>query len=184
MPLFAGATFSLWFLDRPGPWYRWKIACLSGLIAGGLGLLVGQLITHVWARERPFVAHPLDTVLLTPPSHEASFPSDHAVAAFAIAVSVALVGGRRVGALFLAGATMVTLARVFVGLHYPGDVGGGALIGLAAALVVFFVGRGRWAPIVRLLSKLTDPLASLAWRARDALGGRRRLRFPRFSTGA
>lgn len=143
---------------------------------------MSQVITHLWARERPFVAHPRDTLLLTPPSPEASFPSDHTVAAFAIAFSVAFVGGRRAGAFFLAGASVVALTRVFVGLHYPGDIAGGALIGLGSALVVFFTTRGRWIPIVRALSRLTDPIAVPVWRARDAFQARRRVRSARCST--
>jgi undecaprenyl-diphosphatase len=173
VPLFALATVSLWFFDRPGPGYRWKIACISGLASAGLGLLFSQAITHFWVRERPFVAHPAQTLLLAPPSHEPSFPSDHAVAAFAIAFSVALIGGRRVGALFLAGASLVAVTRVLVGLHYPGDVAGGALVGLLASLLVFFAGGGRWFRIVALLSAVTDPLIAPAWRAFDAQKRRR-----------
>ena len=167
VPLFVVGTAALWFLDRPGPWYRWKIACLAGLASAALGLLAGQVITHLWARERPYVAHPDETLLLGHPSHEPSFPSDHAVAAFAIALSVALIGGRRMGALFLAAATVIGVTRVFVGLHYPGDVAGGALIGSASALVVFFASDSHWVPLVRVLSRLTDPLVRPAWRALD-----------------
>jgi undecaprenyl-diphosphatase len=173
VPLFALATVSLWFFDRPGPWYRWKVACISGLASAGLGLLLSQAITHVWVRERPFVSHPTQTLLLAPPSSEPSFPSDHAVAAFAIAFSVALVGGRRVGALFLAGASLVAITRVLVGLHYPGDIAAGALIGLLSAFVVFFVGGDRWSRVVALLSAVTDPLVAPAWRAFDAHKRRR-----------
>jgi undecaprenyl-diphosphatase len=173
VPLFALATVSLWFFDRPGPWYRWKVACISGFASAGLGLLLSQAITHVWVRERPFVSHPTQTLLLAPPSSEPSFPSDHAVAAFAIAFSVALIGGRRVGALFLAGASLVAITRVLVGLHYPGDIAGGALIGLLSALVIFFVGGSRWSRIVALLSAVTDPLVAPAWRAFDAHKRRR-----------
>ena len=173
MPLFVVATFSLWLFDRPGRPYRWKVACLSGLASAGLGLLLAQLISHVWVRERPFVAHPSETLLLAAPSHEPSFPSDHAVAAFAIAFSVAFLGSRRVGALFLIGAAAVGLTRVFVGLHYPGDVAGGALVGLVAALTVFFVGRNRWSLIISAISRPTDPLVAPAWRVLDAQRRRR-----------
>ncbi len=163
-------------LDRPGRPYRWKVACLSGLAAAALGLLMSQVISQLWTRERPFVAHPAETLLLAPPSSEPSFPSDHAVAAFAIAFSVLLVGGRLGGTLFLTGALAVGLTRVFVGLHYPGDVAGGAVVGLVAALVVFYGGRSRWSPIVAPLSKLTDPLVAPAWRAIDAFKARHRPR--------
>jgi undecaprenyl-diphosphatase len=176
VPLFVVATLSLWFLDRPGSTYRWKVACLSGLASAGLGLLLSQVISHVWVRERPFEAHPAQTILLGPPSYEASFPSDHAVAAFAIAFSVALVGGRRMGAFFLAAASIVAVTRVFVGLHYPGDVLGGALVGLLAAVIVFLIGRSRWSPLVSLLSRLSDPFVAPAWRAIDAARARKRLR--------
>jgi undecaprenyl-diphosphatase len=176
VPLFAIATVGLWLFDRPGRAYRWKTACLSGLASAGLGLLIAQVISHVWVRERPFVAHPSETLLLAAPSYEPSFPSDHAVAAFAIAFSVVLTGGRRTGALFLAGATVVGVTRVFVGLHYPGDVAGGALVGLGAALLVFFTSRYRWTPIIWQISRLTDPLMTPAWRVLDAQRRRHRLR--------
>jgi undecaprenyl-diphosphatase len=179
VPLFVAATLALWLLDRPGRWYRWKITCLSGLASGGLGLLAAQAISHLWVRERPFEAHPAQTLLLASPSHEPSFPSDHAVAAFAIAFSVALIGGRRAGALFLAGATIIALTRVFVGLHYPGDVAGGALIGFVSALIIFLVADSRWVPLVRILSRLTDPLVTPAWNALDDYKLRRRARSSR-----
>jgi len=166
VPVFAAATVGLWFLDRPGPWYRWKIAALAGMTAAGLGLVVSQVITHFWQRPRPFVAHPHETILLVAPSNEPSFPSDHAVAAFAIAFAVAFVG-RRMGAAFLAAATLIALTRVIAGLHYPGDVLGGAAIGLASAAVVFWLVGDFLTPVVRLASKGTDPLVAPAWRAVD-----------------
>jgi undecaprenyl-diphosphatase len=168
VPLFGLATLSLWFLDRPGVSYRWRTASLSALTAAALGLVVGQVVTHLWVRDRPFVAHPGDTLLLVPPSHEPSFPSDHAIAAFAIAFAVAILGGRLAGALFLAAASMIAISRVFVGLHYPGDIAGGALIGLGAAALVAWSVAGRLQPLIRLLSRITDPLAAPVWRAIDA----------------
>jgi len=163
VPLFVVATFSLWILDRPGRANRWKVACLSGLVSAGLGLAVGQVVSHVWVRERPFDAHPLQTVLLVPGSSEPSFPSDHAIAAFAIAFSVLLVG-RRLGLVFVLAAVTIGMSRIFVGVHYPGDVAAGAFIGLLASLVVWRAGRGRWNPIVDAVSRLTDPAVEPLWR--------------------
>jgi undecaprenyl-diphosphatase len=173
VPLFAAMTIGLWFLDRPGPWYRWKVASLGGMTAAGLGLLISQVITQVWHRPRPFVAHPHDTILLVTRSSEPSFPSDHAVAAFAIAFGVAFIG-RRMGALFLATATLIAVARVIVGLHYPGDVLGGAAIGLLSAFVVMRLAGDYLTPVVRLLSRVSDPLVAPAWRELDRAKERRR----------
>ncbi len=173
VPVFAAATIGLWFLDRPGPWYRWKIAALAGTTAAGLGLVLSQVITHFWQRPRPFVAHAHDTVLLVAPSNEPSFPSDHAVAAFAIAFAVAFVG-RRMGAAFLAAATLIAVTRVIAGLHYPGDILGGAAIGLFSAALVYWLAGDYLAPVVRLVSKVTDPLVAPGWRALDRGKNRRR----------
>ena len=176
VPLFVVATFSLWILDRPGRANRWKVACLSGLVSAGLGLAVAQVLSHVWVRERPFAAHPLQTVLLVPGSSEPSFPSDHAIAAFAIAFSVLLVG-RRLGLVFVLAAVTIGMSRIFVGVHYPGDVAAGAFVGLLSSLVVWRAGRGRWNPIVDTVSRATDPLVEPLWRVPEAIRSRaRRLR--------
>ena len=176
VPLFVVATFSLWILDRPGRANRWKVAMLSGLVSAGLGLAVGQVVSHVWVRERPFDAHPLQTVLLVPGSSEPSFPSDHAIAAFAIAFSVLLIG-RRLGLVFVLAAVTIGMSRIFVGVHYPGDVAAGAFIGLLASLVVWRAGRGRWNPIVDAVSRLTDPVVEPLWRVPEGIRTRaRRLR--------
>jgi len=86
---------------------------------------------------RPF-AHDSDTVLLVKHGLDNSFPSDHATVAAAAAV-VAALAWRRWAAVFLLGAVLVGLARVYAGVHYPGDVAGGWLIGGAMALVAWVV---------------------------------------------
>jgi undecaprenyl-diphosphatase len=175
VPLFVLATAALWLLDRPGRPARWKVAALCALTSAGLGLLVNQAIAHVWARERPFAAHPAQTVLLAPASHDPSFPSDHATAAFAIAFAV-LFFGRRLGAFFLAFAAVVAVTRVFVGLHYPADVLGGVLVGLLAAALVVRVGQPTFRAMAGWGSRITDPLVAPGWRAFDRASARHRAR--------
>ena len=63
---------------------------------------------------------------------------------------------------------MVAVSRVFVGLHYPGDVAAGALIGLAAAALIAWSVAPRLEPLLRTASRVTDPLVAPAWRALDA----------------
>jgi undecaprenyl-diphosphatase len=75
-------------------------------------------------------------------SPDPSFPSDHATAAFALAVAVFMYH-RRAGWLMLAMAAVVAVGRVAVGTHYPGDVLAGAMLGSAAALVVVLVPASR-----------------------------------------
>lgn len=129
-----------------------------GVAAAGFSALIAlgaaQLIASAWDRERPYEAHPGDSHLLLPPSHDPSFPSDHATGAYAIAVAI-LLRHRKAGVLALVLATLVSLSRVGLGTHYPTDVLGGAAIGALAALLFWLPG------IRRPLHQLADWAATL-----------------------
>jgi undecaprenyl-diphosphatase len=162
VPLLVAATFALWLFARPGSSRKWKLACASALASSGIALLINQLIARMWDRARPFVAHPGVHVWGTR-SHDPSFPSDHASAAFGIAFAVFLFD-RLVGSIFLTAACAIGVGRVFIGAHYPSDVVAGCLVGLASALLVVRFLRPLIERIVRLVERLTDPLLAPLWR--------------------
>jgi undecaprenyl-diphosphatase len=165
VPLLAVATFALWLLSRPGGSRKWKLASSCALGSAGLALLINQLIAKAWHRPRPFADHPAAHVWGSR-SHDPSFPSDHASAAFAIGFAVFLFD-RVVGAAFLAAAAVIGVGRVFVGAHYPADVAAGCLVGLAAALLVARLARPLIERLVRLVERVVDPLAAQVWRPRE-----------------
>ena len=166
VPLFGLAAIALWFLDRPGAVRKWKLATASALASAGLALLVAQVIGKAWSRDRPFVTHPSAHVWGAR-SHDPSFPSDHATAAFAIASAILLFDATA-GWIFVAAAIAIAAGRVFVGVHYPADVLAGALLGVASAVFVVRVGRPVIGWAVRLVERLTDPLVAPFWRRRSA----------------
>lgn len=132
--ILAGFLVLLWFL--PGArelrtQRQWGVitAAISALVALG----VNQIIIRIWDRPRPFISLP--HTLLLAPSHDPSFPSDHAT--FTIAVAVALlVATRWAGILALSYALLVGFARVYTGEHYVSDVLAGAVIGALVAIVL------------------------------------------------
>ena len=136
------ALLAVLFLLR-GKWQ--SVNGRHGVAAAGfsalLALGIAHLIADLWARPRPYVAHAADAHLFIARSADSSFPSDHATAAFAIAIAL-LLRHRLAGSLALVMAVMVSIGRVAVGTHYPGDVLAGAVIGTLAALVF-------WHPSVR-----------------------------------
>jgi undecaprenyl-diphosphatase len=160
--LFGVAAVGLWVLARPGSGIRWKLASASALASGALALLVNRLVATLWDRPRPYEAH-AGAHVWGSRSHDPSFPSDHASAAFGIAFAVFFFD-RIAGALFLFAATLIAAGRVFVGAHYPADVLAGFAVGLACAVVVVRLARPLLASCVRLLERLTDPLLAPAWR--------------------
>jgi undecaprenyl-diphosphatase len=157
------AAFCLWLLARPGGSPKWKLVSGSALGAAALGLLVNKIISAEWHRDRPFAHH--SAHVWGARKTDASFPSDHASAAFGIAVAVALLDPLA-GALFIVLAVLIGVGRVVVGEHYPGDVIAGAAIGTLSALAVVRLARPVIALLVRLIERATDPVLALVWRRR------------------
>src|SRR6266496_5112228 len=164
VPAVALATFALWLFARRGGNRKWKLASACALASAALALLINQLIGTIWHRQRPFASHPSAHVWGAR-SHDPSFPSDHASAAFAIAFAVFLFD-RVVGSIFLAAAVVIGVGRVFIGAHYPLDVLAGCLVGLASALLLARVASPLIDRLVGLVERATDPLLAPLWRLR------------------
>lgn len=133
-------------------------AAVAAGTAAGIALALGQVLSHLVDRPRPFVAHPDLVHLFAPHAADPSFPSDHATAAFAIAVAV-LLRNRVWGAVTLVAAGLLAVSRVVIGVHYPADVLAGAALGSAVALALY-------APAAR---RVTDAVADRMGALVDAL---------------
>jgi len=129
-----------------------RAAVAAGLSAG-LALGVAHFLAAAVGRNRPFIDHP-HAHLLMAHANDPGFPSDHATGAFAIAFALVL-RDRRIGIPALALALLLSVGRVALGVHYPSDVFAGAVLGLAAALVL-------WIPALReRVDRLADALGRL-----------------------
>lgn len=82
-------------------------------------------------RIRPFEANGFVDLLIGPPG-DPSFPSGHTAASFAAAAALWRYY-RKAGAAAFALAVMIAFSRLYLYVHYPSDVLGGAAVGLAAA---------------------------------------------------
>ncbi|WP_337034241.1 undecaprenyl-diphosphatase [Paenibacillus illinoisensis] len=121
---------------------------VSAVVSVVLGLGISFIIGHLFYRDRPFVDY---TVLkLIPHQANASFPSDHSIIVFAVAVQF-LIYRRKEGLAWLALASMIAFSRVWTGVHYPLDVVGGAFLGTTVSIGVQFV-VNRYSAISRLFN--------------------------------
>lgn len=164
------AVLLLWLATAPGQERRWKVAALAGTAAAGVSLLINQLIGRfIWHRSRPYETHP--QVYHLSHSHDPSFPSDHASAAFGIAFGIYFID-RRVGRFFIAVATLIAAGRVLVGAHYVTDVLASLVISAVVAYLIVRFGRPLLDRGVRLLERLSDPLVAPVHRRRQRGLGR------------
>ncbi|HVD12284.1 MAG TPA: phosphatase PAP2 family protein [Gaiellaceae bacterium] len=105
------------------PWFL-AVLIVADLAADGLSLALRQWI----GRARPPSVYPEPAPLVHVP-HSGAFPSGHASAAFACATVIAW-ASRRLAAPAFVLAAAIAWSRVYVGVHWPLDVLGGAVLGV------------------------------------------------------
>jgi len=113
-------------------WLTWIAIALADWSATGLKALVD--------RPRPPERY-AEPKTLVPVPHDASFPSGHAATSFAAATMISFAFPRLAPALFVLAAA-VAFSRVYVGVHYPLDVLGGAVLGVLVATALRLLVRG------------------------------------------
>jgi undecaprenyl-diphosphatase len=121
-------------------WRRRRWSDFATLAAGLLAawLAAEYVLKPMIGRERPF-AHDLVQVIGGKPQNS-SFPSGHAASttAAAVVLSITVPGARPA---WWALALAIGYSRVYLGVHYPLDVLGGAIVGLVSAGIAVVTGR-------------------------------------------
>jgi undecaprenyl-diphosphatase len=120
---FALAVLTVLLLRRPVAFPLVLIAYFASAAASdAIKLAVGR-------------ARPVDDPLVREPTTH-SFPSGHATTSFACAATLAPFVGRRGAVVLYVLAAAIAYSRVYVGVHYPLDVLGGAVLGLSVAIAL------------------------------------------------
>ena len=123
--------------------HKLKMLSFYSLLAHGLAGLFTQIIKHSLGRPRP--RHMDKGPWEIEPSFESgydSFPSGHASASFAVAMTLAYYFPKG-KYLWFGIAAFIATCRVTKGSHFPTDVLGGILVGLASGMVLIY-SREKW----------------------------------------
>ena len=115
----------------------------NSAILAAISELTGSVITislkNIVKRERPF--RKLNNVYLVsskPLTDRFSFPSGHTTNSFALATSLTLRYPDQpilISGLYLY-AAVVSIGRIYLGVHYPSDILGGIIVGSGSALLI------------------------------------------------
>ena len=125
-------------------WLLWRgLRAEAALVAGTMtfGPALGQLMKFIAGRERP----PVEFARIVSPT-DLSFPSGHSLAAFlffgtlvfllfTVDETLSLKAKALVSVACVALALAISMSRVYLGVHYLGDVVGGWLLGAAVMTI-------------------------------------------------
>jgi undecaprenyl-diphosphatase len=154
----------MWYISLPGTWIPFYVLLsyllyrkfgknvvfylvIIGLAVGLSDFIASGIIKESVQRFRPSREHSLDGLvhLLSNPvtgqlymGGKYGFVSSHAANSFALAVLFSLFFDRKwasIGLIFWA--LLVSYSRIYLGVHYPGDILGGALVGVIVAFLLY-----------------------------------------------
>jgi undecaprenyl-diphosphatase len=140
---YAGRLGILWILVALvlcAAYRRWGVFALT-VIAVALADWSATALKALIDRSRPPLRY-AEPKTLVPMPHDASFPSGHAATSFAAATMLSFAFPRFAPFLYVLAAA-VAFSRVYVGVHYPLDVIGGAALGVVVAITLRRLVEGR-----------------------------------------
>ena len=142
--LFIASFWVLWVKATPDQTRRRADLCFIMFIAVPLSLIINQAISFIFPfRPRPIywidIGFRQPTIDLSKYQiafdNSTSFPSDHAAMFFALTTGFWFIS-RRLAVLMALWSIVCSVARIFVGLHFPADIFIGAAVAIAVTAAV------------------------------------------------
>ncbi|OGY68137.1 MAG: hypothetical protein A3H63_00290 [Candidatus Harrisonbacteria bacterium RIFCSPLOWO2_02_FULL_45_10c] len=106
---------------------------LSTIISRGI---ITEIIRFFYNRPRPFIE--FGNLPLIDQANVPALPSGHAAFYFALVLPVFFIN-KKFGWYGVAGAALMGVARIFVGVHWPLDIVAGALVALLSVFIVHWL---------------------------------------------
>lgn len=125
-----------------------RAGLFSAAALAGSVLVNNMILKNVIGRTRPYELIE-ELVLIGKKAGDASFPSGHTAASFASCVAILPNVKKRWWAPLILMAVLISLSRVYIGIHYPSDILGGFLSGVVIGILANVIGSivlKKWFP--------------------------------------
>lgn len=142
----AGVSLSILFLlTKNSKHHEWISAIITLILAGIVVWLCKEYFFHVW--DRPWTIFSGNTKVVKFYKYPFigierfnSFPSGHSTTIFGITTVIAFsrILSLKMQILLFTIAILVGFSRIYIGVHFPGDVVAGAILGCFFALCTFY----------------------------------------------
>jgi len=139
-----------------------RLTVLNSILTLLAACLIVFVLNQILFRERPFSLMEANLIFYAPT--DSSFPSNSVAAVVGLTVPV-FNAYRKIGCLMMSSSLCLAFCRIYVGIHFPGDVLGGILTALVAFLfstllinlfskqihfALLLFEKGKWLKIFRL----------------------------------
>lgn len=117
---------------------KYRLLILQSFIAGFLARGIAEIIRLFLDRPRPFVNNQINFLhinSLIENINSRSFPSGHASFFFGISV-VLFVYNKKLGIIFFLASFLISISRIYCGIHWPLDIAGGFIVGIFSGILV------------------------------------------------
>ena len=138
---FALALLWLAWMVAKKHWLNVKKAVLIASSLGAADLVAYNLLKPFFGRPRPCKVLS-DVNIVDGCGGYFSFPSNHATNAFVVAIMLTVLSGKKrwAIAMYLL-AVLIGFSRIYLGVHYPGDILAGLVFGSLIGSAGLFAGR-------------------------------------------
>lgn len=138
---------------------------LIGIVASLIAIVLSRILTLLLPfSARPFTNPNLHFVRpygMVPEGLEtwSSFPSDHAILFFSLSTCIFLISKKAGVFAYIYTLLVICFPRVYFGYHYPSDIVGGAIIGVALTLLMSINKISK--PLIQILFKFSSKYTGL-----------------------
>ncbi|WP_100486997.1 undecaprenyl-diphosphatase [Sporolactobacillus pectinivorans] len=152
-PEIYALLFIVFWFSLPRSQFEGRHSLILAVFSAILALCINVIISHIWARPRPFVALPHGTVhQLIPHAPDASFPSDHGSGGTAIA-SATWGKNKWINRILTTFTAIMLFSRIYTGVHWPTDILGSIVVGLFSSWIIRKYSR-LFYPITKILLRI------------------------------